>query len=576
MLTELRISGLALLEDCSLELGPGLTAITGETGAGKTMLLTALRLLTGGRAEAKIIKAGRKRTEVDALITVPPSAAKELEEAGFYPEDPEGGEGEESPMPAEIAFSRTVLPTRSKAAISGRPVPARMLADTVGGLISIHGQADQWRLKSARHQRELLDDYAPGPHADLLVSYAKNWENTRDLRAHALELEANKDRLEVELRYLQEISAEVDALDPAPDEEEILDAGIDRLSNVEALRDAVSGALASLSGNDNDESSFGLPHAGASDGLGEAAEALRRAVDLDPDLGGLAQRAQTLEVETAALASDLRDYTAILFDDPYELARLHDRRAALTDLCRGRARNAAELLEWNTDAKARIAELEGEGGDPKAARRALEVAEKALEAAALALHDSRVAAGRALSEAVNFELADLALAHAEFLVEVSDAPAGPTGADKVEMLLRPHPSAPASPLGEGASGGELSRIMLALEVVLAAGEEPQTMVFDEVDAGIGGLTANQVGRRLKRLSKYHQVLVVTHLPQVAALADANFVVEKVDGNASVRELRCQGRTDEIVRMLGGDDSEGAARRHALELQNQGDMEESNA
>ncbi len=582
MLTELRISGLALLEDCTLELGPGLTAITGETGAGKTMLLTALRLLTGGRADPKRIKAGRNRTEVDALLQVGASVAEELEEAGFYVEaSSHGDEGEEveetdpTAGGAEIAFSRTILPTRSKAAIGGRPVPARMLQETAGQLISIHGQADQWRLKSPAHQRDLLDAYAPEPHSDLIDTYSTLWQQTKTLREKAAELEESKDRLEVELRYLKEVTAEVDALELSADEEDILDAAIDRLSNVEELRNTVSSALASLAGPEESEAFMG-GRVGALDDLGTATDALTRAVALDPDLADYAERARALDVEASALASDLRDYVSVLFDDPYELARLHDRRAALTDLCRGRARNARELLEWAGDAKVRIAELEGESADPAAARHAYEQSQKDLEIAARKLHESRVAAGRELSGAVNAELAGLALAHAELVVEVGSATPGPTGFDKVEMLLRPHPSAPATPLGEGASGGELSRIMLALEVVLANNEEPQTMVFDEVDAGIGGLTANQVGRRLKRLARHHQVLVVTHLPQVAALADANFVVEKVDGNASVKMLGEGERTDEIVRMLGGDDTEGAARRHALELRSQTDVGESDS
>lgn len=600
MLTELRISGLALLEDCTLELRAGLTAITGETGAGKTMLLTALRLLTGGRADPKRIKAGRNRIEVDALLEVGPTVANELEEAGFYVESSSLGaedgpgngdgpgseegrssEGETAAAPvitlggAEIAFSRTVLPSRSKAAIGGRPVPARMLQETAGQLISIHGQADQWRLKSPAHQRELLDSYAAEPHSDLIRAYSALWDQTKTLREKATRLEENKDRLEVELRYLKEVTSEVDALELSADEEDILDAAIDRLANVEELRRAASSALTSLAGPE-DADVFAGGHAGALDNLGMAAESLTRAVDLDPDVADYAERARALDVEASALASDIRDYVAVLFDDPYELARLHDRRAALTDLCRGRARNAEELLEWVADAKERIAELEGESADPQAARRALEQSEKDLADAAARLHESRVQAGRTLCSAVNAELAELALAHAELIVEVEPARPSPTGFDKVEMLLRPHPSAPATPLGEGASGGELSRIMLALEVVLASNEEPQTMVFDEVDAGIGGLTANQVGRRLKKLARHHQVLVVTHLPQVAALADANFVVEKVDGNASVRALDEEERTDEIVRMLGGDDGEGAARRHALELQSQNDVKESNS
>ncbi len=545
MLTDLRINGLALLHDVELELGPGLTAITGETGAGKTMLLTALRLLTGGRAEPKIIKPGRPRTEVDGILTLPPTQAAALEEAGIDVED------------SAASFSRTVTPSRSRAAISGRPVTARMLQETAGNLITIHGQADQWKLKSPAHQRDLLDSFAPHPHAELLADYQKKWQKTSDLRRSTAELEANKDRLEVELRYLQEVTSEVTALDPAPDEEDTLDAAIERLANIEELRTTAETALAALTEE-------GRGNAG--DLLGQTTDKLLRAVDLDPDVEELAQRARALESEVLQLGADLRAYSDTLFDDPEELARLHQRRATLADLCRGRAQNAAELLVWTENAQRRIEELKGVEGDPAAAQEALRLAEEELAEASEKLTDSRKAAALTLESQVNEELAGLALANAALHIEVTPTPASSNGADRVQMLLQPHPSAPATPLGEGASGGELSRVMLALEVVLADGESPQTMVFDEVDAGIGGLTANQVGKRLAGLARFHQVIVVTHLPQVAALADANFVVEKVDGSASVRRVSGDERTDEIVRMLGGDDGTGAARRHALELE----------
>ena len=556
MLTDLRVSGLALLEDCELELGSGLTAITGETGAGKTMLLTALRLLTGGRAEPRIIKTGRGRTEVDAVISVPTAVANDLEEAGFQVDE------------GEVAFARTVTPSRSRAAISGRPVPARALADTAGSLITIHGQADQWRLKSPTHQRELLDRYAPPPHDQLLADYQRQWATVTNLRARTAQLEADKDRLEVELRYLREVTDEVAALDPSPDEEVQLDSAIDRLSNVEQLRAASSGALATLMGE-----GFGS-EAAVADLLGSVVDVLLKASYLDPQLEEYSRRAQSMDAEINELISDLRDYGEVLFDDPDELARLHERRATLTELCRGRARDAAELLAWCETAKTRIGELEGVEGDPQAARLALDAAEQELQKLAENLSASRWLAAEDLGKKVNGELAALALANARVIVEVSTTELSASGQDRVQMLLQPHPNAPATPLDEGASGGELSRIMLAIEVVLATDQTPQTMVFDEVDAGIGGLTANQVGARLKALADFHQVIVVTHLPQVAALADANFVVEKSDGTARVRPVSNEDKTDEIVRMLGGDDKEGAARRHALKLERAGNVEES--
>lgn len=561
MLTDLHVAGLALLDDCDLELKPGLTAITGETGAGKTMLLTALRLLSGGRADPKTIAAGQSRTEVDALMQVPAEVITRLAEAGI---DTDG---------AEVAFSRTVTPSRSRASISGRPVTAAMLQDTVGSVITIHGQADQLRLKSPSHQRELLDAYAGEKHLALVGEYGKLWKQVRALQDRLDELESNHDRLEVELRYLQEITTEVDSLDPRPDEEDILDAAIDRLDNVEQLRQATMSALRLLSGPEGAAGVYG-DSGGAAAMVGRALEELRRASDLDSSLTEVSNRAGSLEVELVTLAGDLRDYTEQLLDDPEELSRLHQRRAALVDLCRGRAKNAAELLAWADRAKGRIAELEGAEADPESARRALTEAQGELQTLAASISASRKAAAAELAERVKAEFQDLALADAVLHIEVARAPLSATGADQVTMMLQPHPNVAATPLGEGASGGELSRVMLALEVVLADSDTSQTMVFDEVDAGIGGLTANQVGARLAALSRFHQVIVVTHLPQIAALATTNLVVTKHDGNACVRQVEGEERTDEIVRMLGGDDQAGAARRHALKLETAAAMGES--
>ncbi len=557
MIEQLRIAGLALLEDCELSLGPGLTAITGETGAGKTMVLTALRLLSGGRADPKAIKVGRDRLEIDAYVTLDAPVAAELEEGGYAVED--GG----------ATFSRTVQPNRSKGAISGRPVPAKALQDSIGKLISIHGQSDQWRLKSPSHQRELLDTKAGGAHQELLEAYRECWDRAQAARRRFEEVTGNQDRLAIELRYLAELSAQIDQLDPQVGEEEEIEAAIERLSNVEDLRVNVASALAALAGEDEPAA----PPSAATL-LSQLADSVRRAADLDSALMDLSERADSIQVEAEELALDLRSYLGGLFDDPEELARLHQRRADLTELCRGRAVDAGELIEWNKRAQQRISELESGGNSPEVAAGQLAEAEEALTRAARALHDSRVAAGRALERAVNAELGELALADAQFIVEVESTQVGPSGADRVQMLLRAHPTAPARPLGEGASGGELSRIMLAVEVALADEDEALTMVFDEVDAGIGGLTAVQVGKRLRRLSRAHQVLIVTHLPQVAALADANFVVEKKDGIAAVHRVQGPDRTDELVRMLGGDDGTGAARRHALELESQGGVAQS--
>lgn len=553
MITDLHIAGLALLNDCDLEIGSGLTAITGETGAGKTMLLTALRLLAGGRADPKRIKAGRSRTEVDAIMTVPETLAEELRQGGA---DVEG---------EEVTFSRTVTPTRSRAAIAGRPTTAATLARTVGSLVTIHGQADQLRLKSPARQRELLDAYIGGEHLAVLRDFAQRWERVARLRSGLEELNANRDRRAIELRYLLDLVAQVETLDPSPQEEDELHTAIERLDNIERLRDGAAGALRALS-PDSETPPASPGGSDATRALGEALESLTRVASMDREIEEFAARARSLEAEVSGLAADLRAYYGDLIGDPQELGRLHQRRATLTELCRGRAADAAELLEWTRNAKERIEALQGDETDPAVAARRLETAETEMLALAHTISQSRQRAAAELERRVGAELEDLALGDAKLIVKVEDAPVSRHGADRVSILLQPHPSAPPSPLGEGASGGELSRVMLALEVVLAGTESAQTMVFDEVDAGIGGTTANHVGRRLADLARFHQVIVVTHLPQIAALANTNFQVSKRDGNATVRQVVGAERTDEIVRMLGGDDPTGAARRHALELE----------
>ncbi len=544
MLTQLRIANLAQLGDTTLDLGPGLTAITGETGAGKTMVLTALRLLTGGRADAKIVAAGKNRTEVDASARLDPEIALELEEGGFAIED------------GEATFSRTVLSEGgSRAAISGRPVPAKALTQTLGSQVTIHGQADQWRLRTPREQRLLLDRFAGGNHQELLGQYREAWEELRQAKALAEAAEAGRDQREVELRYLQEAIANIEALELAEDEEEVLETSIDRLTNVQAFRESTLLAAEHLGGE-----------GGGADRVGMAAEALMRSSGLDPQLRELADRTAALEAEAQTLSSDLREYAEALLDDPEELSRLHERRAALTDLMRGRAVTVAELLDWLGDSKARVAALLEESQSPKALRQAVEKATDRLEKLGSRLSKSRGSAAKRLGEAVDSELSHLALRDANFIVDLEESAPTRDGFETVVMQLRSHPNAVPAPLGAGVSGGELSRIMLALEVVTGEDEGPQTMVFDEIDAGIGGEVANQLARRLKRLSTTAQVVVVTHLPQVAALADANFAIEKVDGVARVRSVSGEDKTSELVRMLGGDPHDEATRQVAKAME----------
>lgn len=540
MLNHLRIANLAALDKTEMELGPGLTAITGETGAGKTMILTGLRLLTGLRADARIVANGATRTEIDAVVTPGSQVAAALEEGGFIVED------------GEATFSRTVYREgRSRASISGRPVPAKRLAETLGEQITIHGQADQWRLRSPSEQRRLLDGYGGPEHESIVSAYRDAWVRLARLERALAEVEEGRDQREIELRYLSEAAAEIESLALRPNEEEILEADMDRLTNVAALKEASSAAVSVLDGD-----------MGAADRMADAANLLMQSHSESEDLGNFITRARSLEAEIRALNSDIREYGDSLFEDPDLLSQLHERRAALTDVMRGRAVNVQELLDWLAESKRRIAQLAEQSADPQVLQEELEEARRHLSEAGHNLTHSRRSVAARLERAVTKELRHLALKDARFIVSLEETAPNQHGYETVSMRLRPHEGAAPVSLGSGVSGGELSRIMLALELVQNEDASDQTMVFDEVDAGIGGKTANFLASRLKRLSQRSQVLVVTHLPQVAALADRNFVITKKEGTAQVTQVTGELQVSELVRMLGGDAKDEATRHVA--------------
>ena len=421
--------------------------------------------------------------------------------------------------------------------------------------ITIHGQADQWRLKGSSAQRNLLDSYAGAKHAELLSDYGLIWDELVRVRERYQSLTVNHDQQQVELRYLKEITTSIENMELSEDEEETIDVTIDRLTNVQELRESVRLALELF----DSERTEGLVET-----IGRTAELLRRATRQDASLAPIEERISQTEVEISSLASDLRDYMETLFDDPEELSRLHDRRASLTDLMRGRAATVKELMEWFDSAQQRITELEDESADPETAAQHLRQAELNLVNKAEQISRSRKVAAKKLEKRVGEELSELGLANAKFSVRIEKQQLSQNGCDGVTMMLQPHPSMPPAPISQGASGGELSRIMLALEVALAENDGGKTFVFDEIDAGIGGTTIGAVASRLLELSQRQQVIVVTHQPQIAVMADANFVVRKHDGVAEVTAVEGKDRTDEIVRMLGGDTE--AARKHAIDLE----------
>jgi DNA repair protein RecN (Recombination protein N) len=563
VLEEIRIENLGVIAGARVVLGPGLTVLTGETGAGKTMVLTGLDLLLGGKADAGAVRTGEDRAVVEGRITVAPGSPvrARAEEAGAELDDD-----------GSLVLLRTVAAEgRSRAHLGGRSVPQSVLAELADDLVTVHGQADQARLRSPARQREALDAFAGAEHEATLAAYRADWAERARLDGEIDDLTLRGQDRAREAGLLRLGLGEVERVAPQPGEDLDLAAESDRLGHAEDLRTAAAVAHDTLAG-DRD----GVDEAAATVAVDRARRALELAGDHDRQLAGLATRLADVGYLLADVAVELSGYLEDLDADPRRLEAVQQRRAELGQLTRSYGEDIDAVLAWAQTAGLRLLELDG-GGDRLAAL----VAQRADLAAALARRSAELSAGRKraaerLAKAVTGELAGLAMAGARLHIEVTDAGEGPWGTDAVEMLLVPHAGAPARPLGKGASGGELSRVMLAIEVSLATSPQsgarrPPTFVFDEVDAGVGGKAAVEVGRRLSLLARGSQVLVVTHLAQVAAFADTHLVVTKsttagIDTvtDSDVRPVTGQDRVKELARMLSGQESQ-AARTHAAEL-----------
>ena len=565
MLEEIRIENLGVISRARVALGPGLTVLTGETGAGKTMVLTGLDLLFGGKADAGAVRTGQERAAVEGRIGVAPGSPVQLraEEAGAELDDD-----------GSLVLLRTVAAEgRSRAHLGGRSVPVSVLADLAADLVTVHGQADQSRLRSPARQREALDAFAGQAHRETLAAYRTDWAERARLDAEIDDLTARAQDAATEAELLRLGLGEVERLAPQPGEDRELAAEADRLGHAEDLRAAASVAHDGLAGDQD-----AADDAAATFAVDRARRALEQAGDHDPALAGLATRLADVGYLLADVAAELSGYLQDLEADPRRLEAVQQRRAELGHLTRSYGEDIDRVLVWAQAAGLRLLELDG-GGDRLAtldARRA-ELAASLIGHAATLTAGRRVAAG-ALAAEVTGELAGLAMAGALVRIDVTGlGEPGPWGADAVEMLLVAHAGAPARPLGKGASGGELSRVMLAIEVALATSpgsgaHRPPTFVFDEVDAGVGGKAAVEVGRRLARLARGSQVLVVTHLAQVAAFADTHLVVTKTTAagidtvtDSDVRAVTGADRVRELARMLSGQDESAAARTHAAEL-----------
>ncbi len=570
MLEEVRITALGVIEDAILELPAGLTVVTGETGAGKTMVVTGLGLMFGGRADPARVRPGAERATVEGRLRIDPGGlvAQQVLEAG----------GELDDEGRTLIVSRSVSAEgRSRAFAGGRSVPVSLLTYLAEDLVAVHGQADQQQLLRPARQRQALDRFAgPELHA-VLTDYQRAYHRHREIRAELDELtRAARDRA-AEAEDLRRGLSEIEQAGPAEGEDGLLLAEEDRLAHADALHEAATTAHEALLG---DPASGSFEAADAVSLLAGARQALEAVADHDPALAGLAGRLSEAAYLVSDVAAELASYVQSVDSDPARLAAVQERRAELTRLIRaygglapglaGAAPDLSAVLAWAKQAGSRLTELEGD--DDRIAGLADEEARLAETVAELAgrLTELRRAAADSFAAGVTAELTALAMPHARLAVAVIPADDfGPLGADEVEIRLAAHPGAPMLPLSKGASGGELSRVMLAIEVVFAGADPVPTFVFDEVDAGVGGKAAVEVGRRLARLARLAQVIVVTHLPQVAAFADTHLVIEKADDGSVTRSgltrLDDAGRVVELSRMLAGLEDSEFGRAHAGEL-----------
>ncbi len=609
MLEEVRITGLGVIEDAVLDFSPGFTVVTGETGAGKTMVVTGLGLMFGGRADPARVRPGADRATVEGRLRIEadsPAAQQVLDAGGELDDDGR-----------TLIVSRSVSAEgRSRAHAGGRAVPVSLLIGLADDLVAVHGQADQQQLLRAARQRQALDEFAGPALSAVMADYQRAYTRHREVQAELGELTTRARERAAEAEDLRRALDEIERAEPVAGEDNALLAEEERLGHADALHAAATSAHAALLGDPSDGSYQG---ADAVTLLGTARQALDGVAAHDPDLASLAGRLSEAAYLVSDVATDLASYVESLDSDPARLAAVQERRAELTRLIRayggrvpvsaagvaagepGTGQEAdpadgapqapdmapgtdaaaasgpapavpglASVLAWAGQAHRRLAELSGDDD-----RIGVLGAEEARLAEAVRdlggkLTSLRKEAAERFAIAVTEELSVLAMPHAKITVPVMPQDEyGPHGADEVEIRLAAHPGAPALPLAKGASGGELSRVMLAIEVVFAGADPVPTFVFDEVDAGVGGKAAVEIGRRLARLARRAQVIVVTHLPQVAAFADTHLVVEKAsDGSvvsSGISRLDDAGRVRELSRMLAGLEDSEYGQAHAGEL-----------
>ncbi len=556
MLHELRVENLLLIERAELGLMPGLNVLTGETGAGKTVLAHALDLLLGGKPRSGIVRPGASEAYVEGVFALPATLRVAL--ADRLPEDAD-----------ELVLARRVSAEgRTRAYLGGRSATAAELAEIGGALLSFYGQHEHRRLTLASAQLEILDGFCGPEQAARRETFAAAYARERALREELEALRARAGARDRELDLLEWELEEIDRADPGAEEEQTLLAERERLRHHATLLGAAAGAAAALGGEDG-ALGYDGPSGQAAEPLSAAAVALESAAGVDEALDALAERSRALVVEAADLAGELRRYGEAVDAPPGRLDEVEERLALFDRLKRKHGGTIEAVLAHATECRRRRDELAGAEEALEAGEARLEEARAALASQAEGLHDARAVAAGGLAGAVRERLAALAMEGATFEARLTPRDGyGPAGGDEVEFLIAPNPGVPAGPLRETASGGELSRVMLALMGV-AAQAGPATLVFDEVDAGIGGQTARAVGEQLRELAAGRQIICITHLPQIASLADRHFTIVKDSSGATasttVTRLEKGAVVGELVRMLGAEDGDAAARRHAREL-----------
>jgi DNA repair protein RecN (Recombination protein N) len=552
MITELRIADLGVIKDATIGLHPGLTVVTGETGAGKTMVVSGLGLLLGGRADPRSVRGGSERARVEGLFKIEnPELVQRARQVGGELDDD------------ELIVARHVTAAgRSRAYLGGAQVPAGVCAELTAELVRIYGQSEQERLTEAGRQLQLLDRFAGAAVLEPLFRYSHLWSEDRAARAQLAQLRAEAQSRAREIDLLRFGLEEIDRIGPSPAEDVALAAEAVRLQSADDLRDSAHSAVQALAGPEDEAG-------GALAMLYAARKAFESAVSRDAAAAPLGDRLAESSYQLTDLTADLVRYLEGLDSQPGRLEQIAERRAQLSTLTRKYGTTCDEVLQWATESAGRLTDLEQ--SDERIATLTERVAQLSDELTSLAteIGSGRREAAARFSELVLVELAALAMPHARLSFEVTSADLGPLGADRVDLMFAANPGNELRSLGRVASGGELSRVRLALEVVLAADREAVTLVFDEIDAGVGGKVAVEVGRRLARLSQHTQVVVVTHLAQVAAFADRHYVVVKADDGqvttSGVVPVADEDRAVELARMMAGLETTDSALAHAGEL-----------